>query len=139
MRRQYEKERKALQSRLSQKITREERAEIKNRLKEIKKEIADKIYEEREKLLEKKLRDIKELYDKKKKDLEYKIQIEEQNEGRSRSAKLEELEAKIQAEIAAKGWKTKINSNTRRTCRIRKSSTRKLDIEPTIEGKLPRT
>lgn len=112
VRRQYEKERKALQSRLSQKITREERAEIKNRLKEIKKEIADKIYEEREKLLEKKLRDIEELYDKKIKDLEEKIELEEQKEDEVEAAraKLEELEAKIQAEIAAKkGWKTKIN------------------------------
>lgn len=104
VRRKYENERKTLQTRLGQKITREERAEIKSRLKEIKKEIAEKISEEREKLLEKKLEDIETLYGKKIKDLEEKIELEEQKEDEVEAARvaLEELEAKIQEEIAAK-------------------------------------
>ena len=101
VRKEYEKERKTLHSLLEHKISKEEKAEIKSRLKEIKKEINEKIYFEREQLLEKKYQDIETRYKKRISELEAKIEIEEHKIEEVEAAKetLAELEAKIKAEI----------------------------------------
>jgi len=112
VRKQYEKEKKVLLNRLAKRISKEERAEIKVRLREIKKEIASKISDEYSELLEKKYEDIENRYQKRFKELESKIEAEENktDEVEKASQELEELKLLISNEtIAKKTSKTKAN------------------------------
>ncbi|MCK9537079.1 MAG: ATP-binding cassette domain-containing protein [Bacilli bacterium] len=111
VRKEYEKERKMLHSCLEQRISKEEKAEIKNRLKEIKKEIIEKIHFERENLLEKKYQDIEMRYEKRFLELKAKIESEEQKTDEVEAAKeaLAELESKIKNQNGIKKSKVKAN------------------------------
>lgn len=103
VRKSYEKEKKALSSKMQNKNTsNEEKAEIKNRLKEIKLEIKEKIIEEKDKLYQTNLAEIEKRYDKKEKELNEKIENLENDTLRINKAKeeLEILEEKIYDETS---------------------------------------
>ena len=102
VRKQFDKEKKSLQYRLSVKgLTKDEKFEIKSRLKEIKKEINQNIHDEKEKLIESRIAEIEKRYSKKIAEIEERISIEESNkqEVLDAEAALEELEEKIANEI----------------------------------------
>lgn len=103
VRRAYDDEKRKLYSRLnSKKVSKEEKVEIRSRLKEIKKEISEKIYEEREKLIEAKLLDIEKRYSSKIKAIEDEIEkYEAENiDVKEAAEKLAALEKKIDEEIS---------------------------------------
>jgi spermidine/putrescine transport system ATP-binding protein len=109
VRKQYEAEKRELNHRLNRKPSKEERLEIKNRLREIKKEIDGKIYDEKQVLIEAKYADIEKRYNKKIEMLEKKIEKEEEDTEKVKQAKeqLEQLEEKIALE--KKDLKNKVN------------------------------
>ncbi|HHX78630.1 MAG TPA: ATP-binding cassette domain-containing protein [Acholeplasmataceae bacterium] len=103
VRKSYEKEKKALATKLQNKnTTKEEKAEIKYRFKEIKAEIKEKIFDEKEKLYDANLSEIEKRYDKKEKELLDKIEVLENDTVRINNAKdeLEKLEEKIDEETS---------------------------------------
>ncbi|HHX80339.1 MAG TPA: ATP-binding cassette domain-containing protein [Acholeplasmataceae bacterium] len=101
VRKQYEQERRELQSRLGKKsTTKVERMKIKGRLRDIRKEIKEKILEEKENLIELKLQDIERRYTKRIAEIEARIEEEENREGEIKEARmrLREIQEKIQVE-----------------------------------------
>ena len=101
VRKQYEQERRELQSRLGKKsTTKVERMKIKGRLQDIRKEIKEKILEEKENLIELKLQDIERRYTKRIAEIEARIEEEENREGEIKEARmrLREIQEKIQVE-----------------------------------------
>lgn len=102
VRRGYQDERRSLLLKLNaKKTTKEEKIEIRNRLKEIKKEINEKIYEEKEKLIEQKLNDIQKRYEAKIAAIEAELEKIDLDspEVEEAAEKLEELQEKINQEI----------------------------------------
>ena len=101
--RKYEKERKELTSKLNNKnITKEEKSEIKYRLKEIKGLIKNDIYEAKEDLIEKKLEAIEKKYTPLIEKLDEQIDIEWDKDDEVKNAKLriKEIEALIHEAVA---------------------------------------
>lgn len=104
VRRQHEKERLELVHKLNvKKITKEEKADLKYQLKELKKKIDDEIWEQKEALVAKLTKEVEDKYEKLIPELEAKIDIEwdkddEVREAKNRISEIEEEIAKLEEE-----------------------------------------
>ena len=110
VRRSHEAERKEIQKRLFAKnISKEERVELRAKLKNLKIQIDEEIYNEKQKLIEHRLEEVEKKYEKIIPELEAKIEIEWNKDDEVKNAKkrINEIHEEIEAAVAAGANKIK--------------------------------